>query len=93
MKCLLCKGKGSLLVHKTCNPDDSFRDKTFFEIWGDDYYEHEVCPRCKGKGYEKVIGKLDKRACETFKTYSEHYSKYFKEEEIPQHHEEILKKL
>lgn len=85
MKCLLCKGKGSFLVHKTNNQDNP--------VWGEDYYENEVCPRCKGKGYEQAIGKLDKRACETFKTYSEHYSKYFKEEEIPQHHEEILKKL
>lgn len=86
MKCLLCKGKGSFLVHKKNTQDDLF-------MLGEDYYENEVCPRCEGKGYERAIGRLDKRASETFKTYSEHYSKYFKEGKIPQHHEEILKEL
>lgn len=78
MKCLLCKGKGSFLVHKKENNSDC--------------YESEFCPRCKGTGYEITIGKLNERTYQTFKTYSEHYSKYF-EEKIPQHHNEILKKL
>lgn len=85
MKCLLCKGKGSFLVHKENNQYDPL-------MMNKDYYENEICPRCKGRKYEKTIGLLNKRASEIFRTYSEHYSKYFKEE-IPLHHKEILEKI
>ena len=78
MKCLLCKGKGSFLVRKY---DEGI------------CYVSERCPRCQGKKHEEFIGQLDKRTSETFKSYSEHYSKYFKNENMPKHHNEILENL